>query len=113
MTMTPSAAAPFPSLAAMRLAHRELVEKARQLGDGASEVLADAREFVRRGCSTGVLLDKSKDQLAAQSLLDYWATTLYREAHESPDATLAEFDPDLAPELRARLEHVLMAEGGG
>src|SRR5262249_38228001 len=35
----------------------------------------------------------------AQGLLDYWVARLYRGGMEPPDATLAEFDPALAPEL--------------
>ena len=56
-------------------------------------------EFVRRGRATGALLDDLDDRWEAQSLLDYWATTLDRIGRRLPDAALEEFDPELAPEL--------------
>ena len=60
-------------------------------------------DFIQRGRATGVLLDSSQDRRASQSLLDYWANALYRAGREPPDATLAEFDPALAPELDDKL----------
>ena len=59
--------------------------------------------FICRGVATGAILDDEHDQAAAQSLLDFWATTLYRAHRPVPESTLAPFDPALAPTLdRAR-----------
>jgi len=88
----------FPSLASLRAAHAELLKRHRESGD-TPELLAEIEDFIRRGQATGALLDAEDDRWAGQSLLDYWATLLYRIGREPPDATLAEFDPSLAPEL--------------
>ena len=97
MNPTASLATPFPSLAAMREAHRVLVQRAQQ---GVSEgFLDELEEFLQRGQATGVILDHSKDQVAAQTMLDYWAATLMREGREAPETILAEYDENLAPEL--------------
>ncbi len=104
MSETPSSRAangvvlPFPSLAALRTAHIDLLKRYRESA-GSPATLAEAVDFISRGSATGVLLDSDDDRAAGQSLLDYWSTLLYREGHEPPDATLAEFDPELAPEL--------------
>ncbi len=55
--------------------------------------------FIRCGVATGAILDDEHDQAAAQSLLDFWATTLYRAQRPVPESTLAPFDPALAPTL--------------
>ena len=89
---------PFPSLAALQAAHRELLKRHRENGS-APALLAAIDTFIARGRATGVLLDNEDDRATAQSLLDYWATLLYRAGYEPPDATVAEFDPQLAPEL--------------
>src|SRR5262249_40977830 len=47
----------------------------------------------------GALLDANEDRWVGQNMLNYWANTFYRAGFEPPDATLAEFDPSLAPEL--------------
>ncbi|HEY3229713.1 MAG TPA: hypothetical protein VGJ87_10860, partial [Roseiflexaceae bacterium] len=104
MSETPSSRAangvvlPFPSLASLRTAHIDLLKRYRDSG-GSPATLAEAIDFISRGSATGVLLDSDADRAAGQSLLDYWSTLLYREGHEPPDATLGEFDPELAPEL--------------
>jgi WD40 repeat protein len=88
----------FPSLESLRAAHTELLKYFRADGNK-SEVIAEVETFIRRGRCTGALLDTEADRWAAQSQLDYWATQLYKPGYEPPDATLDEFDPDLAPEL--------------
>jgi energy-coupling factor transporter ATP-binding protein EcfA2 len=82
----------------MRNTHGELLKRHRQNG-GTPAFLAEVEEFLRRGQATGALLDDEHDRWTAQSLLDYWMTTLYRAGQEPRDATLDEFDPALAPEL--------------
>jgi len=88
----------FPSLASVRAAHTELLKRHREQGD-VPELIAAMEDFIRRGQASGALIDSDEDRLAAQSLLDYWATRHYRTGRPTPDATLAEFDPNLAPEL--------------
>jgi WD40 repeat protein len=90
--------APFPNLPALHATHLDLVRRQRELG-APPEFLAEASSFIQRGSATGVLLDAETDRETAQGLLDYWSTILFRAGYEPPDATLAEFDPNLAPEL--------------
>jgi len=56
--------------------------------------------LIRRGQATGALLDENKDRWEAQSILDYWAAYLFRADRTTVDATLDDFDPELAPDLR-------------
>jgi len=88
----------FPSAESLRVAHSELLKHFRTQGEK-SDMITEVEGFIRRGRATGALLDSDADRWATQSLLDYWATQLYKPGYEPPDATLAEFDPLLAPEL--------------
>ncbi len=96
----------------MRDVHGELLKRRREAGLSASsmlgprptdraaeELIRDASEFLRRGLVTGCLLDLEDERAAAQSLLTYWANILQRLGLNIDDATLADFDPSLAPEL--------------
>jgi WD40 repeat protein/energy-coupling factor transporter ATP-binding protein EcfA2 len=88
----------FPSMVALRAAHNALIERRRSEAD--SPALLDAvAAFIRVGSASGALLDADDDRRASQSLLDFWDNILYRAEYDAPDATLAEFDPGLAPEL--------------
>src|SRR5947207_2662978 len=101
--MTP--AAPellFPSLNALRAEHRELQKAFRDEGICPGLVLR-CENFIRRGRATGAILDDEKDQAAAQTLLDYWGTTLYRAGQAAPETTLLPFDSNAAPILDDRL----------
>jgi WD40 repeat protein/energy-coupling factor transporter ATP-binding protein EcfA2 len=88
----------FVSLLALRTAHTRLIAARRETGE-TPELLADIAAFIREGQAAGALLDAEEDRWGAQSLLDYWANVLDRAGLEAPEATLAEFDPLLAPEL--------------
>jgi WD40 repeat protein len=88
----------FPSLASLRAAHSDLLKRFRASGT-TSEMIAEMETFIRRGKATGALIDNDSDRWAAQSELDYWATQLYQPGYEPPDATLDDFDPQLAPTL--------------
>src|SRR6266545_1824816 len=88
----------YPSLAALREAHGAILEQRRLRGE-TPDLFAAAEQFIRRGIATGALLDDSEERRAAQNLLNYWANALYRAGREPVDATLADFDPLLAPEL--------------
>jgi hypothetical protein len=88
----------YPSFAALRAAHTDMLRRHRDEGLTPS-VLGQAAEVIARGSATGAILEDEGERDAAQSLLDYWATILIRKGYEPPDATLDEFDPSLAPEL--------------
>lgn len=59
--------------------------------------MLDRMELIRLGQATGAMLDAENDQWTAQGTLDYWSATLFRAGRKAPDATLADFDPNLAP----------------
>ena len=88
----------FPTLAALRYAHQELLRAMRE-GSEVVDYTATIVAFIQRGLATGKVLESEDDRLTAQSLLDYWSATLYRAGIAAPDATLDEFDPQLEPEL--------------
>lgn len=88
----------FTSLPGIQAVHAELLKRHRAVGD-APDVLAEIEDFMKRAAAAGSLLDADSDRWAVQSLLDYWATTLHRATDVLPDATLADFDPALAPTL--------------
>lgn len=98
----------YPSLASLRARHAELLQRcrgddgappARAISAIAPGTIADITAFVTAGRATGSALDDEHDRDVAQGLLDYWSAILIREGLEPPDATLADFDPGLAPEL--------------
>jgi hypothetical protein len=92
----------FPSLTDMQASHDDLLDRREALPEesaAATSFWGEVTDFVRRGQATGAFLDASRDRRAAQSLLDYWANALYRAGQLAPEARLADFDPNLAPEL--------------
>ncbi len=95
---TPDDSTRFPSLASLRAAHNDLLERQRE-NENAPELIAAIIAFAERGGATGALLDNTEERKAAQGLLNYWTTVLYRAGAEPPDVTLVEFDNSLAPEL--------------
>ena len=66
------ARASFPSFAAMRTAHTDLLRLYRDAG-GSPALLDQAEAFVRAGAATGATIDEDEDRMGAQSLLDYWS----------------------------------------
>jgi hypothetical protein len=88
----------FPSLASLQAAHSELLKLHREQGNE-PEILAEIEQLMLKGQATGILLDSEDDRWAAQSLLDYWSSLLYRAGQEPADAILLDFDPSLAPDL--------------
>lgn len=89
---------PFPSLTVMRDTHRVLLRTFRAEGN-TEEFAAAVLDFVIQGSATGILLDDEDSRWAAQNMIDYWATMLYRWGYEGFDAELDEYDFDYAPEL--------------
>ncbi|MEZ4726977.1 MAG: SH3 domain-containing protein [Caldilineaceae bacterium] len=97
---TPTAEPAFPSLAALRAAHSQLLEAYRnQNGTAPTLFWQEVASFLQRGRRAGALLDREEERATAQSLLDYWTATAYSTGQEMPDAALIDFDPTLAPEL--------------
>src|SRR5579875_3112637 len=98
MISTSATADPFPSVSAVRAEHRELQSLYRD--EGAHVVVLERiEEFVERARATGVLLYNPQDQAAVQSLVDMWASVLYKAGREIADPTLFPFDISRAPEL--------------
>ncbi|MGB5636453.1 MAG: hypothetical protein WBM86_27245, partial [Waterburya sp.] len=89
----------YPSLTSLRTAHKELLLRHNQAAFSA-ELASEIAKFMTKGASTGRVLDGEEDRWAAQGILDYWLSVLYSEEVEPPEATLADFDITLAPELR-------------
>lgn len=98
MTPLTASANAFASLVALRAAHTDLLKRLRAEGES-PELLATVEQFLARGVATGTLLVEEEDRWTAQSLLDYWNTTLYRAGTPTADTALADFDPRQAPEL--------------
>jgi WD40 repeat protein/energy-coupling factor transporter ATP-binding protein EcfA2 len=105
-------ASAFSSLAQMREFHSELLLRRREAGIGATiksdqrradvsatQLTSQISTFLERGVQAGALLDSEDDRIAAQSLLTYWANILQRLDVAVEESMLADFDPELAPEL--------------
>ena len=93
---------PFLSLDSLRVAHRDLLRDYRE-HENESEIIPNIESLILKGRATGKLLDNEDDRWAAQSLLDYWSSLLYRAGYEPPDVTLLDFDPSLSPNLSDEL----------
>src|SRR5262245_35625106 len=89
---------PFPSVDSLRKAHSELLRQHRAAGNTADS-FAEVEHCRRCGQATGRLLDSEKDRREAQSVVDYWTTTLFRSGGPLLDVVLDEFDEESAPEL--------------
>ena len=93
----------FPSVAALRSAHTQLLKQQQIQPDYPPEFLKAIELFIYKGQASGALIDNDDDRWACQSLLDYWNTILYRSGITISDATLAEFDSVLLPTLAESL----------
>jgi WD40 repeat protein/energy-coupling factor transporter ATP-binding protein EcfA2/cytoskeletal protein RodZ len=89
---------PFPTLAELRAGHRELMQERRN-ESGVDGLDGRVRTFIERGQATGVFLDLEDERWEVQSLLDFWSNELYHLTQEDLNATLADYDPTLAPDL--------------
>lgn len=88
----------LPSLASFRIEHGKMLKLHRKRGND-REVLDKIAQLISKGQATGALLASEDDRWAAQSLLDYWSSLLYRAGYEAPDANLLDFDPSLSLDL--------------
>ncbi|MEM9807644.1 MAG: hypothetical protein AAF959_20460 [Cyanobacteria bacterium P01_D01_bin.56] len=98
----------FLSLSALRVEHSNLLQRYRK-HDNRSAIFTEIEQFILKGTAIGEILDSEDERWAAQSLLDYWASILYR-ANREVDTTLISFDPSLAPELDDSLQPYLGLE---
>ncbi|HYC88761.1 MAG TPA: hypothetical protein VEO54_06085 [Thermoanaerobaculia bacterium] len=88
----------FSTIFDLRASHVALLARQRQ-GSNVEELAEEVRQFVQRAQVTGTILDADEQRDAAQGLIDYWVTTLYRASLPMDDVTLADFDANLAPTL--------------
>jgi hypothetical protein len=86
------------TLSALRTRHGELLKRLREEGDS-RRFSDDVAVFIRAGHEAGAFLLGHEERWEAQGLLDYWANRSYSEGFEPPNATLAEFDLQRAPQL--------------
>jgi hypothetical protein len=89
----------FPSLLALQTAHADLNKRCRDGATVSEGVWQEVKVFITKGKATGAILADDNERYAAQSLLDYWATMLYRYKQESFDTTLFSFDESSVTEL--------------
>ena len=101
MPATPTGSGAFRTLAEMRDEHTELTARYRT-GPTDPQVLAAAQRFVGRGAATGAILAAANERSAAQTLVDYWATVVFRLTSQSPSGTLLEFAPSAERSLDDR-----------
>jgi actin-related protein len=109
--MISNGAQAYHSLTELKATHSRLLKSYGQFDQNEAwapprlppELLAQMREFIRRGRATGAILDNLDDRWDSQGMLDYWATVLYQAGDakdkETGRVALAEFDPELAPTL--------------
>ncbi|GAB4114445.1 MAG: hypothetical protein Fur005_44770 [Roseiflexaceae bacterium] len=89
---------PFPSLAALRAAHADLLKTIRETR-ALPSTFGPITEFIARGVATGAILSNDDDRDTAQNLLDYWSALMFRSGQEPPDTTLTEFDDSIEPDI--------------
>lgn len=94
----PTVAIPYPSLGVLRAAHAELLKRRRAEGEPPA-LWEEISRFISDGQISGAVLDNDAERETAQSLLDYWSTLLYQAGQPEIDATLHDFNLELAPEL--------------
>jgi WD40 repeat protein len=99
ITLTADNKQPYPSLLVLQTAHADLNKRFRDGATATDDVWQDIETFIAKGRVTGALLTDDNERYAAQSLLDYWATTIYRYKQQSLDTTLFPFDESSITEL--------------
>ncbi|MBZ8178957.1 ATP-binding protein [Oscillatoria salina] len=91
----------FSSFKQIKKHHNDLLKEYRSYQDekNSQELQSKIENFVHQIETAGLYLYEENERFAAQSLLNYWITRLYRMGYDELDITLAEYDPSLAPEL--------------
>lgn len=87
-----SAAPSFPSFIALRAQHSELLQREPDSEDTREQCLKDAEHFIRQVQATGAILSDDEERRSSQSILNYWASTLYRYDQKTRLVTLADYD---------------------
>ena len=92
----------FSSFNQIQNYHNELLKEYRIYQDEkiSQELQSKIENFVHQIATAGVYLYEDNERFAAQSLLNYWITRLYRMGYDELDITLADYDLSLAPELK-------------
>ena len=92
----------FVSLSEVKQTHAALRKRfsvAVKSDDEGASMADEIERFVERGRATGTVLAESDVRWSCQTILDYWLTKLYDLDRDDVDTTLADFDPETAPEL--------------
>jgi WD40 repeat protein len=89
---------PFPTFAALKARHSELLDLDAET-DGDESYLGDVQDFFDRVRATGAILSAGEERRATQSILNYWATVLYRADRKPSNTTLVDLDPQFKPSL--------------
>jgi WD40 repeat protein len=97
-TADPGVLPEYPSLAALRLGHRKLLDRFER-NNPSPEVVGEVKRFLADGCETGTLLRQEEHRNAAQAILDYWTTVLYRIHEQPPEAQLLPYKPAARPSV--------------
>jgi len=91
----------FSSFKQIQEHHNNLLQEYRisQNEKISQELQLKIENFVHQIATAGVYLYEENERFAAQSLLNYWITRLYRLGYDELDITLADYEPSLAPEF--------------
>ncbi len=109
-TPPPASSPRFESLLELQEAHEGLLERvdaaaqsAEPSEEGDSRTIrglsGELSGFVQRGAATGSVLEKVRERVSAQTLLDYWVSHLKRAGVEARRVSLAPFDAASLPRL--------------
>ncbi|HEX4707681.1 MAG TPA: hypothetical protein VH229_08105 [Candidatus Udaeobacter sp.] len=99
------AAYEFPSADILKQAHLKLLAMEAEAGErSATDVafLDEVRDFMLRASATGRILEDDKDRGVAQTVLNYWATVLFRAGVPDdtvPPTSLADLDESVTRDL--------------
>ncbi|MBV9170655.1 MAG: hypothetical protein JOZ81_11275, partial [Chloroflexi bacterium] len=86
----------YPSLAALRLKHREL-RTSFDRNNPSAQALSEIEQFLRAAARTGSVLFDEQSRTAAQGIVDYWTAALYRARRHPPETQLDPFNPPSRP----------------
>lgn len=89
---------PFPSYAALRARHSELLDLEPETESDAA-YLEEIQDFFERVRATGAILAIGEERRASQSILNYWTSVLYHADRKPSNTTLVELNPELKPKL--------------
>jgi WD40 repeat protein/GTPase SAR1 family protein len=91
-SVSASAAPSFPSFIALRAQHSELLQREPDTEDSKEQSLKEVEHFIEQAEATGAILSDDEERRSSQSILNYWAATLYRHDQKTRLVTLADYD---------------------